>query len=109
MLGVGPVERRHGGSGQRQHSAQLEVNQSQSRAAVNFEVAERLRAAIKVLEIPNARHITATDVREVGRRALAYSGRLSLALLALLAFVGACGTVAYSVAAPHSKSPIPVL
>jgi len=32
--------------------------------------------------------------------ALAYSGRLSLALLALLAFVGACGTVAYSVAAP---------
>jgi predicted MFS family arabinose efflux permease len=31
---------------------------------------------------------------------LAQSGRLTLALLALLAFVGACGTVAYSVAAP---------
>ena len=31
---------------------------------------------------------------------LALSGRLTLALLALLAFVGACGTVAYSVAAP---------
>jgi len=36
----------------------------------------------------------------VATLALAYSGRLSLALLALLAFVGACGTVAYSVAAP---------
>ncbi|HEX4994121.1 MAG TPA: MFS transporter [Methylomirabilota bacterium] len=31
---------------------------------------------------------------------LASTGRLSLALLAVLAFVGACGTVAYSVAAP---------
>jgi predicted MFS family arabinose efflux permease len=36
----------------------------------------------------------------VATLALAYSGWLSLALLALLAFVGACGTVAYSVAAP---------
>ena len=36
----------------------------------------------------------------VATLALAASGRLSLALLALLAFVGACGTVAYSVAAP---------
>ena len=36
----------------------------------------------------------------VATLALAYSGRLTLALLALLAFVGACGTVAYSVAAP---------
>ncbi len=36
----------------------------------------------------------------VGTLALAHSGRLTLALLALLAFVGACGTVAYSVAAP---------
>jgi len=36
----------------------------------------------------------------VAMLALALSGRLTLALLALLAFVGACGTVAYSVAAP---------
>ena len=36
----------------------------------------------------------------VATLALAASGRLSLARLALLAFVGACGTVAYSVAAP---------
>jgi predicted MFS family arabinose efflux permease len=36
----------------------------------------------------------------VATLALALSGRLTLALLALLAFVGACGTVAYSVAAP---------
>jgi predicted MFS family arabinose efflux permease len=36
----------------------------------------------------------------VATLALAQSGRLTLALLALLAFVGACGTVAYSVAAP---------
>jgi predicted MFS family arabinose efflux permease len=36
----------------------------------------------------------------VATLALAQSGRLSLALLALLAFVGACGTVAYSVTAP---------
>ena len=36
----------------------------------------------------------------VATLALACSGRLSLARLALLGFVGACGTVAYSVAAP---------
>jgi predicted MFS family arabinose efflux permease len=36
----------------------------------------------------------------VATLALAQSDRLSLALLALLAFVGACGTVTYSVAAP---------
>ena len=36
----------------------------------------------------------------VATLALAQSGRLSLSLLALLGFVGACGTVAYSVAAP---------
>ncbi len=36
----------------------------------------------------------------VATLALTYSGRLSLALLALLGFVGASGTVAYSVAAP---------
>jgi predicted MFS family arabinose efflux permease len=36
----------------------------------------------------------------VATLALVYSGRLTLALLAVLAFVGACGTVAYSVAAP---------
>jgi predicted MFS family arabinose efflux permease len=36
----------------------------------------------------------------VATLAFAQSGRLTLALLALLAFVGACGTVAYSVAAP---------
>ncbi len=36
----------------------------------------------------------------VATLALAFSGRLTLALLALLAFGGACGTVAYSVAAP---------
>jgi predicted MFS family arabinose efflux permease len=36
----------------------------------------------------------------VAMLALVHFGRLTLALLALLAFVGACGTVAYSVAAP---------
>ena len=36
----------------------------------------------------------------VATLALVHSSRLTLALLALLAFVGACGTVAYSVAAP---------